>query len=113
MTLHRPFRVAILLSGDDTPGMNPYLRHFVRLGLNCHGGIQVLGIKDGYSGLVNLARRVESGQSTVATCLKDIDTHKGLSGVDRDRSVPGPSGPSLGQRPSEPWGHHAGRIPLP
>ena len=87
MTLHRPFRVAILFSGDDTPGMNPYLRHFVRLGLNRHG-IEVLGIKDGYSGLVNLARRVESGQSTVATCLKDIDTHKGLSGVDRaDQSL--------------------------
>src|SRR5688572_27568698 len=52
-------RVAVLFSGGDAPGMNPFLRYFVRLGLHEHG-VAVLGIKDGYAGLVRAAHLREN-----------------------------------------------------
>lgn len=44
-------RVAILTSGGDAPGMNAAVRAIVRFAIS--SGIEVLGIKKGFSGLIN------------------------------------------------------------
>ena len=64
------------------PGMNPCLRAIVRLGLNRYKA-DVLGVKDGYAGLVRSVRRVEAGRATLASLIEEIDTHEGLLGVGR------------------------------
>ena len=43
--------IAVLTSGGDAPGMNAALRAVVRMGI--HKGIRVMGVKRGYSGLIN------------------------------------------------------------
>ena len=43
-------RIGILTSGGDAPGMNPVIRSVVRVA--CAQGIEVTGIKRGYSGLI-------------------------------------------------------------
>ncbi len=80
MTASWPHRAAILFSGVESPGMNAFLRHLVRLGLNRHGA-EVLGVKDGFAGIVRTARRLESGESTLETLIDTIDTRGGLLGV--------------------------------
>jgi 6-phosphofructokinase 1 len=75
-------RVVVLFSGGDAPGMNALLRAVVRLGRNRYEA-DVLGGKDGYAGLVRSARRLESGELTLATLSNEIDTHHGLEGVGR------------------------------
>ncbi len=44
-------KIAILTSGGDAPGMNAAIRAVVRMAL--HKGIEVVGVKRGYSGLIN------------------------------------------------------------
>ena len=44
-------RIGVLTSGGDAPGMNPVIRAVVRTAA-AHG-ISVLGIRRGYSGLIN------------------------------------------------------------
>ncbi len=44
-------RIGVLTSGGDAPGMNAAIRAVVRTGL--HKGWEVIGIRHGYSGLVN------------------------------------------------------------
>ncbi len=44
-------RIAILASGGDAPGMNACVRAVVRSG--SHRGIETLGVRDGYSGLIS------------------------------------------------------------
>lgn len=44
-------KIAILTSGGDAPGMNAAIRAVVKTALN--SGIEVMGIKRGYSGLIN------------------------------------------------------------
>lgn len=44
-------RIAVLTSGGDAPGMNAAIRAVVRMGN--HRGIDVLGVEDGYQGLLN------------------------------------------------------------
>lgn len=44
-------RIAILASGGDAPGMNACVRAIVRAG--SHRGLETLGVKDGYDGLLN------------------------------------------------------------
>ncbi len=51
--------VAVLFSGGDSPGMNAFLRAITRIGLNVHG-VPVLGVRNGYSGLVAAAQQAES-----------------------------------------------------
>ncbi len=58
-----PHRVAVLFSGGGSPGMNALLRILVGLGSNRHAA-KVVGVKDGYCGLVRAAGRVHSGQRT-------------------------------------------------
>jgi len=44
-------KIAILTSGGDAPGMNAAIRAVARTALN--NGLEVMGIKRGYSGLIN------------------------------------------------------------
>ena len=43
-------RIAVMTSGGDAPGMNAAIRAVLRMGN--HHGIEVLGIEDGYEGLI-------------------------------------------------------------
>lgn len=43
--------IAVLTSGGDSPGMNGAIRSVVRYGI--HRGLKVLGVKQGYEGLLN------------------------------------------------------------
>jgi 6-phosphofructokinase len=65
-------RVIVLFSSGDAPGMNALLRAIVRLGLSRHRA-DVLGAKDGYAGPVRTARRLETGQSVLASLNNEID----------------------------------------
>ncbi len=75
-------RVAVLFSGGEAPGMNALLRAIVRVGMNRYGG-DVIGVKEGFAGLVRAVRRVELGHWSLASLRDDIDTHDGLRGVGR------------------------------
>ncbi|MDD5643977.1 MAG: 6-phosphofructokinase [bacterium] len=44
-------KIAVLTSGGDSPGMNPAIRAIVRTAI--YNKIEVLGIKNGYDGLIN------------------------------------------------------------
>ena len=44
-------RIGVLTSGGDAPGMNAAVRSVVRTA--CENGIEVMGIRRGYSGLIN------------------------------------------------------------
>jgi 6-phosphofructokinase 1 len=72
--------VAVLFSGGDAPGMNAFLRAIVRLGLN-REKIAVLGIRDGYRGLVRTARTVNGDAEALVRLKKDIATHTGRAGL--------------------------------
>lgn len=72
--------VAVLFSGGDAPGMNAFLRAFVRLGLN-REKVSVLGIRDGYRGLVRTARIVNDDPDALIRLKKDIATHTGRAGL--------------------------------
>ncbi len=72
--------VAVLFSGGDAPGMNAFLRAIVRLGLN-REKIAVLGIRDGYRGLVRTARAVNDDAEALVRLKKDIATHTGRAGL--------------------------------
>lgn len=47
----KPFTIGVLTSGGDAPGMNPCIRAVVRTAMT-HGA-HVLGVVDGYEGLLN------------------------------------------------------------
>ena len=72
--------VAVLFSGGDAPGMNAFLRAIVRLGLN-REKIAVLGIRDGYRGLVRTARAVNDDAEALVRLKQDIATHAGRAGL--------------------------------
>ena len=78
-------RVAVLFSGGDAPGMNPFLRAFTRLGLNRHDA-DVWGVRDGYQGLVRAARRVANGEMSAEQFAARVESQRGLAGL-RDRSL--------------------------
>ncbi|HEY5524977.1 MAG TPA: 6-phosphofructokinase, partial [Clostridium sp.] len=44
-------KIAILTSGGDAPGMNAAIRAVAKTALD--SGLEVMGIKRGYSGLIN------------------------------------------------------------
>jgi len=62
-------KIAVLTSGGDAPGMNAAIRAVVRTAL--HHGIEVIGIKRGYDGLLN-ADFIEMNALSVSEIL-----HKG------------------------------------
>lgn len=72
--------VILLFSGGDSPGMNAFLRAVVRLGLNRHG-IPVLGVIDGYAGLVRTAQLLDSGRLRPARLLSRISRRPGFLGL--------------------------------
>jgi len=72
--------VAVLFSGGDSPGMNAFLRAIVRLGLN-REKITVLGVRDGYRGLVRTARALNGDAEALVRLKKDIATHIGRAGL--------------------------------
>lgn len=74
--------IAMLFSGGDSPGMNPLLRAGVRLAQNRHHAT-VLGIKDGYRGIVRSCRRLRSGERTIAELESEIIAHPGHEGLSR------------------------------
>jgi 6-phosphofructokinase 1 len=76
--------VAVLFSGGDAPGMNAFLRAIVRLGLN-REKTAVLGIRDGYRGLVRTARAVNGDEEALIRLQNTIAAHPGRSGLINDQ----------------------------
>ncbi|MBK8094677.1 MAG: 6-phosphofructokinase [Verrucomicrobiaceae bacterium] len=72
--------VAVLFSGGDSPGMNAFLRGLVRLGLN-REKVAVLGVRDGYRGLVRTARAVNGDAEALIRLKKTIASHPGRAGL--------------------------------
>ncbi len=72
--------VAVLFSGGDSPGMNAFLRALVRLGLN-REKIAVLGIRDGYRGLVRASRIVNGDADALVRLKNTIASHPGRAGL--------------------------------
>ncbi|TDU64580.1 6-phosphofructokinase [Prosthecobacter fusiformis] len=72
--------VAVLCSGGDAPGMNAFLRAIVRLGLNRHH-VPVLGIRDGYRGLVRAAKLVNGESGELVRLKQEITAHAGNRGL--------------------------------
>jgi len=76
--------VAVLFSGGDAPGMNAFLRAIVRLGLN-REKIAVLGVRDGYRGLVRTARAVNGDAESLVRLKNTIASHPGRAGLINDQ----------------------------
>jgi 6-phosphofructokinase 1 len=76
--------VAVLFSGGDAPGMNAFLRAIVRLGLN-REKIAVLGVRDGYRGLVRTARAVNGDAEALLRLKNAIASHPGRAGLINDQ----------------------------
>jgi len=81
-------KIAVLTSGGDAPGMNAAIRAVVRAGL--HYGFEVLGIRDGYNGLVlgdvekmsraSVANIIQRGGTVLGTARSDeFQTEQGMS----------------------------------
>lgn len=76
--------VAVLFSGGDAPGMNAFLRAVVRLGLN-REKVAVLGVRDGYRGLVRAARAVNGDIEALLRLKNTIASHPGRAGLINDQ----------------------------
>lgn len=72
--------VAVLCSGGDSPGMNAFLRALVRLGLNRHK-VPVIGVKDGYRGLVRAARQAHSSPVELQRLKDAVVNNPGRKGL--------------------------------
>lgn len=59
--------IGVLTSGGDSPGMNAAIRAVVRYGI--YSGLRVLGIKEGYKGLME-GKIEEMGLSSVANIIQ-------------------------------------------
>ncbi|MEN3943466.1 6-phosphofructokinase [Prosthecobacter sp. SYSU 5D2] len=80
MNLFPESPVAVLCSGGDAPGMNAFLRAIVRLGLNRHK-VPVLGIRDGYRGLVRAAKMVNGDAEELVRLKQEITAQPGNRGL--------------------------------
>jgi len=72
--------IALVFSGGDSPGMNALLRAVVRLGLNRHK-VPVLGIMEGYVGLVRTVKQLEAGEITLEKLKENILAKPGIIGL--------------------------------
>lgn len=72
--------VALLFSGGDSPGMNAFLRAAVRLGMN-RNEVPVLGVMDGYVGLVRTVKQIEAGETTIEKLRRSIARRPGTFGL--------------------------------
>ena len=71
--------VAVLFSGGDSPGMNALLRALARLGQNRHG-VALLGIREGYRGLLRAARRAKT-EKDLFVMRQQIASRRGRWGL--------------------------------
>ncbi len=85
-------RIGILTSGGDAPGMNAAIRAVVRTAL--HYGFDVVGIQDGYNGLVSnyierfhrgsVANIIQRGGTILGTARsKEFETEEGMAKAKR------------------------------
>ena len=58
---HNLKRIGVLTSGGDAPGMNAAIRAVARTGIN--NGIEVVGIRKGYDGLLNADIKTLEGKN--------------------------------------------------
>lgn len=72
--------IAVLFSGGDSPGMNALLRAVARLGLNRHG-VAVLGVRDGYRGLVRAAMQANADEKALFCVRQEIASRRGRWGL--------------------------------
>jgi len=77
-------RLAVLTSGGDAPGMNAAIRAVARL--SAARGAEVLGVEDGYQGLIEgrfipLTERPREGTSEVRP-VAALDLHAGTGGTE-------------------------------
>jgi 6-phosphofructokinase 1 len=79
MSIAKPV-ILVLFSGGETPGMNSLLRALVRLGTNRHDAT-ILGIRDGFQGLVRVALGIALGKRTLDSLRDEIATHPGQDGL--------------------------------
>ncbi len=78
--------VAVLCSGGDAPSMNAFLRALVRLGLNRHQ-VPVLGVMDGYRGLVRASRRINGDTESQVRFQQDILRSRGRMGLIENQEI--------------------------
>src|SRR5262245_20406628 len=78
----KSLRIAICCSGGDSPGMNPWIRAMVRLGLNRHD-LPVIGIKGGYAGLVRTIGVLENDRDALDLISRSLLNERGKQGLDR------------------------------
>jgi 6-phosphofructokinase 1 len=71
--------IAVLFSGGDAPGMNAFLRAVTRLALNRHK-VPVLGVRNGYSGLVAAANKASTDKG-FDVIKSNIDERQGQWGM--------------------------------
>jgi 6-phosphofructokinase 1 len=80
-------KIAVLTSGGDAPGMNAAIRAVVRTAL--HNGYEVLGVRDGFNGLVfdnlekmergSVANIIQRGGTILGTARSDeFQTEQGM-----------------------------------
>ena len=74
--------VAVLFSGGDAPGMNAFLRAVTRLGINRHK-VPVLGVRNGYSGLVAAANKSNNAKNLAKT-RAEVEQRQGRWGMISD-----------------------------
>ena len=79
-------KIAILTSGGDAPGMNAAIRAVVRTALHC--GFRVLGIRDGYNGLL-FDDIVEMDRGSVANIIQRGGTFLGAGRCEEMRTEEG------------------------
>ncbi|NOY12181.1 MAG: 6-phosphofructokinase [Deltaproteobacteria bacterium] len=79
--------IAILTGGGDCPGLNAVIRAVVRTAVNCHGW-RVLGIEDGFEGLLDKVRWRELGLDSVRGILPRGGTILGTSNRGNPFSYP-------------------------
>ncbi|MDO5716470.1 MAG: 6-phosphofructokinase [Tissierellia bacterium] len=79
-------KIAVLTSGGDAPGMNAALRAVVRSAI--YRGLQVLGVKKGYNGLIE-GNMVEMDVSSVADIIHRGGTILGTARSDEFKTEEG------------------------
>ena len=72
--------VVVLCSGGDSPGMNAFIRGMARIGLNRHERA-VIGVKDGYRGLVRTARQVDGVADGLEKLAEKLISQRGYAGL--------------------------------
>jgi 6-phosphofructokinase 1 len=69
----------MLFSGGDSPGMNALMRAVTRLGLNEHK-VPVIGVRNGYSGLVAAALETQGNAEALAKVKQSLQDKPGRAG---------------------------------